>query len=97
MGCARLRRLLRSCCFPIRMRTRSKHASPPLRARTLADAALLECSQLPLGWADLPARQPIITRAVEAGACEAPAAGTLGHNAGSQFHLPAHEPAHQSA
>ena len=48
--------------------------------------------QLPVGRADLPARQPAAARAAAAGARQAAAARALGHHPGPELPLRAHEP-----
>ena len=53
--------------------------------------------QLPVGRSDLPARQPTAARAAAAGARQAAAARALGHDAGAELPLRAHEPRHPAA
>src|SRR4051794_12791850 len=57
---------------------------------------LLAGLQLPLGRADLPARQPAAEGAAAAGAHQAPTARPLGHVAGLEHALRPPEPGHQA-
>ena len=52
--------------------------------------------ELPLGRADLPARQPAPEGAAQAGAHQAAAARALGHVAGPEHALHAPQPGHQA-
>ena len=56
---------------------------------------LLACGELPVRRPDLSLRQPAAERAAGARAHQAHAAGTLGHHAGTEFHLHASESDHQ--
>src|SRR6266540_4289034 len=59
------------------------------------DRCLLARCQLSIGRPDLSLRQSAAEAAAGARGCEAPFAGTLGHDSGSELHLRALEPDHQ--
>ena len=61
--------------------------------RAARDRRLLARGQLPLGRADLPARQPAAARAAAARAHQAAPARPLGHDARAQLHLRPPQPA----
>ncbi len=63
------------------------------RGRARSDRPLLAGGQLPLRGSDLSARQSALARAAAARAHQAAAARSLGHDAGTQFHLRPCQPA----
>ncbi len=79
--------------FP-RCRPTGERGSSALRRGAASDRRLLARRELPLGGADLPARQPPPARAAAPRARQAPPARPLGHDARAQPHLRAHEPRH---
>ena len=71
------------------------HRAPDRRTVTahgMRHRRLLARRELPVGRADLPARQPAAARAADARARQAAAARPLGHDAGPEPALRAHEP-----
>ena len=63
------------------------HVAGPLGTRSSAARRVLARGELPLGRADLPARQPAAARAAPRGARQAAPARPLGHDAGPEPHL----------